>query len=108
MAHKLVLDPVDAAFLLICIDLNSPRPVQAELLQHVFGLTPCEAQLAKRLSTGSSLLQIATQQGVGVGTLRGQLKSIFIKTGTNRQHELVAILSRFVSFCGQECPSNAP
>jgi DNA-binding CsgD family transcriptional regulator len=94
VAQKVSLDVGSAVFLVICVDLNACGPVQTELLQSVFGLTRGEAQLARALSTGASLSEIAARTGVGIGTLRGQLKSIFLKTDTNRQAELAVILGQ--------------
>ena len=85
VAQKVSLDVGSAVFLIICVDLNACGPVQTELLQSVFGLTRGEAQLARALSTGASLSEIAARTGVGNGALRGQLKSIFLKTDTNRK-----------------------
>jgi DNA-binding CsgD family transcriptional regulator len=94
VARKLPLDRGSTNFLLICVDLNATQVVQAEWLRYVFGLTPGEARLAAQLCTGVPLRDIAVQRRIGVGTLRGQLKSIFAKTGTSRQPALVAMLSR--------------
>ena len=69
------------------------RP-HAGLLGRVFGMTGAEARLADRLMGGLSLQQAADLGGVTVETTRGQLKAVFSKTGTRRQAELVALLSR--------------
>jgi DNA-binding CsgD family transcriptional regulator len=94
VARKFPVDPGSAHFLLICVDLNTTQVVQPEWLRYVFGLTHAEALLAAQLCTGAALRDIAAKRGIGVGTLRGQLKSIFAKTGTSRQPALVAMLSR--------------
>ena len=59
------------------------------LLAEVFGLTPAEVQVATALSNGHSLEAIAQARGVVVGTIREQLKSLFSKTQTKRQNDLV-------------------
>src|SRR3954452_22996897 len=79
---------------LILVDLGiSPRP-PFRSLQKIFGLTPNEARLAAAMAGGESLEEIAGATNVTVNTLRKQLASIFEKTGTHRQSELVALLAR--------------
>lgn len=63
-------------------------------LQSAFGLTAAEARLANRLRHGESLSDVAEAAGISRETVRQHLKSIFLKTGTNRQAELVLLLSR--------------
>ena len=55
-------------------------------------LTKREAQIAALLAEGLSLPTIAERLRLGLGTLRNHVKSIFRKTGTRRQAELVALL----------------
>lgn len=76
--------------ILFVSDPARPLETPPELLQRLFGLTPAEAQVAALLAAGHSLQAIAEQQSVAVGTVRSQLKTIFSKTGTNRQGELVS------------------
>ena len=59
-----------------------------------FRLTPTEAQLAIRIAGGLSLDQVAEELNMSRETSRNHLKAIFAKTGTHRQGELVALLSR--------------
>jgi DNA-binding CsgD family transcriptional regulator len=78
----------------ILVDLDSaPRPT-AEALQKIFDLTTSEARLAVELASGKSLEEIALAAQVTIGTIRKQLGSVFTKTNTNRQAELVALLAR--------------
>jgi DNA-binding CsgD family transcriptional regulator len=90
---------------LVLIDTNRIKGLRPDILQMGFGLTRCEATLAAALSAGRPLKQIAKLRGVGIGTVRGQLKSIFIKTATTRQPELVAMLSRLAVVVEERAPS---
>ena len=76
---------------------HRPEP-HSQTLQHCFRLTRCEARLASALATGLSLRDIAERYGVEVGTIRAQLKSVFLKTGAQRQSELVSLLARLPLF----------
>jgi DNA-binding CsgD family transcriptional regulator len=60
-----------------------------------FGLTPAEAALLRALVAGRALAAAATRLGRRYNTARNQLQSIYAKTGTHRQAELVAkVLAR--------------
>ena len=65
---------------------------QAAFLQAEFGLTPAEARLVLRLVAGDSLRSSAKTLSIGYETARTTLKSIFQKTGTRRQAELVIVI----------------
>ena len=83
-----------AALVLILVDpMDCPQPSDG-ILEQVFGLTKSEARVASRLMCGESLHTIAETFGVAVGTVRAQMKSIFAKTHTHRQAELVSLLMR--------------
>lgn len=71
---------------------SSAPPVDSGLLYAVFGLTPAECRIATMLAEGLSLKQIADAQGIQHETVRKQLRSIYQKTSTNRQPELVRLL----------------
>ena len=70
----------------------SAPAIDSGLLYAVFGLTPAEARIATLLAEGLSLKQIAEVQGTQHDTVRKQLRSIFEKTSTNRQPELIRLL----------------
>lgn len=70
----------------------SAPAVDPGLLHAVFGLTPAEARIATLLADGLSLKQIAQAQGTRHDTVRKQLRSVYQKTATNRQPELVRLL----------------
>jgi DNA-binding CsgD family transcriptional regulator len=69
----------------------SPAPI---LIAAAFALTPAEARLAALLAQGMAPAEAARRLGISRETARNQLKAIFNKTGTHRQAELVALLSK--------------
>ncbi len=70
------------------------RAQTAAILQHAFGLTAAEADVALQLSDGNRPDAIAARRGVGVGTVRAQIKSAFAKAGVSGQVELVALIGQ--------------
>jgi DNA-binding CsgD family transcriptional regulator len=66
-------------------------------LRDRFDLTPAEARLVVHLVTGTSLKSSARALGVGYETVRRQVKSVFHKTGTHRQSELVLTVLRAIN-----------
>jgi DNA-binding CsgD family transcriptional regulator len=100
--RSLVVRPVQIAnpastgahTLVILIDLDyRPKP-SPQALQNLFLLSPAEAKHAVRIFEGETAAEIAASNGVKLATVRTQLASIFQKTQTHRQPELVALLAR--------------
>ena len=65
---------------------------QMEFLKNRFDLTPAEARLVVRLITGEALRPCAKALGIKYETVRSYLKSVFQKTKTRRQAELVLVV----------------
>jgi DNA-binding CsgD family transcriptional regulator len=63
-----------------------------DVLTGTWGMTVTEVRLALHLADGGTVAGYAELFGVAVGTARTQLKSIFAKTGVNRQAALVGLL----------------
>ncbi len=61
-------------------------------LKDKFGLTPAQSRLVLRLVAGDSLRLSAAALGIGYETARTTLKSVFRKTKTHRQAELVTMI----------------
>jgi DNA-binding CsgD family transcriptional regulator len=70
----------------------SAPPIDASLLYAVFGLTPAECRVATLLAEGLSPKEIAQEQGTQLDTIRKQMRSIFQKTRTHRQPDLIRLL----------------
>lgn len=73
--------------------LDRRRIATVNQLMELFGLSAAEARLARALCHGDSLEEYATDQGLKLPTVKTQLRSIFAKTGTERQSSLVRVLS---------------
>ena len=83
-----------ARALLLLSDLSWRSRPPSEALAVTFGLSPAEARLASLVATGLSTEQAANELGIARATARNHLKAVFAKTGTHRQGELIALLSR--------------
>lgn len=81
-----------AAALFTVHEVSPPEVKREQDFQALYGLTPREVQLCKRLVSGEPLARIADEMGITVETARQYLKSAFSKTGTSRQTELVLLL----------------
>jgi DNA-binding CsgD family transcriptional regulator len=80
---------------LVMLFLYHPRSAQVidtSLLSAAFGLSHAECRVATLLADGVPLKEIAEQLGIQYDTVRKQLHSIYTKTATNRQPELVRLL----------------
>jgi len=78
---------------LLTFSALGPRPgPPAAILAKAFRLTPSEAKLASIIARGVAPETAARELNISRETVRNQLKSVFAKTGTHRQGELVALL----------------
>jgi DNA-binding CsgD family transcriptional regulator len=80
--------------IIVIVDLERQPRLPEEVLRISFSLSPAEAKLAQHLVSGESIEAIAEDLGIAYETARNQLKSIFAKTDTHRQAELVGLLTR--------------
>jgi DNA-binding CsgD family transcriptional regulator len=80
---------------LLSID-NFDVYARLEQYKQLFKLTKAEAELAAYLSQGLTLNQLASQKLLSKHTLRTQLKSVFMKTETHSQNELIVLLKNVV------------
>jgi len=58
-----------------------------------FGLSRAEARLARAICHGDSVENYARDHDLRLPTVRTQLSSVFNKTGTDRQAELVRLVA---------------
>ena len=78
---------------LVTLNALGPKPgPPAAILAKTFQLTTPEAKLACVIARGAPLQTAARELEIPWETARNQLKSVFAKTYTHRQSELVALL----------------
>lgn len=99
IVHLIAHPPAPAAEtkLLVLIDPGQPGRLDEGVVRNLFGLTAAESNLAVRLARGERVRAIAQARGVGIGTVRTQLRTIFRKTRTKSQASLVLLLARLAT-----------
>ncbi len=63
----------------------------AQRVRQLYGLTETEARVMAALTLGETVYEIAIEHKVRASTVRAQVRSIFEKTGVNRQSDLVRL-----------------
>lgn len=86
--------PAAAGSLVFVVDPEGGAPGVEDHIRALYGLTPAEARLAVLLLAGRSLSGAARRLGVSRNTAHTQLASVFAKTGTSSQNELIRRLLR--------------
>jgi len=81
-----------AAIAFISDPQRRKRP-RSETLSALFGLSPAESRVTILLADGKSLAEISQLLGVTRNTVKTQLSSIFSKTKTARQSQLIRLLA---------------
>lgn len=74
---------------------HAPARLTAQRLIALYNVTVTEARLCLDLAEGLTIEECARRRDTSPHTARTQLKSIFAKTGTRRQAELVALVWRW-------------
>ena len=92
--HSTFLEKPDQPLALITVSaLTGSAPAQ-DRLAALFGLTRAEALLAREVADGKRLREVSLDRGVGMPTLRTQLRAVFAKTETTRQADLTRLVGR--------------
>jgi DNA-binding CsgD family transcriptional regulator len=80
-----------------CVFIHEPpgkqRPVPAQVLRQLYGLTAAEARLANALYVGQSLQSAAGTGGISRNTAKTVLKRVFVKCEVGSQAELLQLLA---------------
>ena len=74
--------------------LDRSEPLDPIFLASLFDLTPAEVRVAIAVVQGHDLKDVAKAHRTSIETVRSQLKSIYVKTDTHRQAQLVELLLR--------------
>lgn len=68
------------------------EPQLMDVAAALFGLTPAERRIASLFSVGNGAPQVAAALQSSLHTIHSHLKSIFAKTSTGSQNELIATI----------------
>lgn len=85
-------EPGEVGALVFVADPNMEIADLAEPVCRVFGLTAVETELAVALARGRTLQEAAQALRIKDETARSYLKKIFLKTGVNRQTDLIRLI----------------
>jgi DNA-binding CsgD family transcriptional regulator len=92
----------EAVALLMLSDPQSTSYPDATVLMSLYGLTPREASFAQTLAETRGMRPTSDELGISPETARRHLKSVFEKTRTHSQSELIHLLVRHpAAFVGQ-------
>jgi DNA-binding CsgD family transcriptional regulator len=83
----------NASGLVILAKSENANLPPSDLLESLFDLTPKEAAVGRKVALSKSLKTIATEQAVSVETIRWHLKNVMLKTGVNKQSELMQLIT---------------
>lgn len=81
----------------LIFDPSIKKTTAIRLFTSSYDLTKAEAMLALELAQGTSMEAFAAKRDISITTARTQLRSIFAKTETSRQPELVSLLLRSIA-----------
>jgi DNA-binding CsgD family transcriptional regulator len=83
----------NVAFVAVLYGPEESREISAEVLAELYGLTPAQADVARRLYAGHSVEETAMQLRLSLNTVRTHLKQIFSKCEVRSQAELLRMLA---------------
>ena len=83
--------------LVLLVDPDRHLHLNREAVATLFGLSPAESRLAVALFNGLRLNAAASELRISYETARTTLKNVFAKTGTDRQTELMVLLSKIAA-----------
>lgn len=83
--------------MVVLVDPEQRKLLAPSTLRHVFEMTDAEARLTALLGSGATIEEACEQLNIAKETGRNQLKSVFAKTGTHRQSELMMIVQSLLA-----------
>ncbi|WP_354442564.1 helix-turn-helix transcriptional regulator [Ottowia thiooxydans] len=80
----------------VLMERTADAAAAVSLARHAYRLSPTEASLLLALLHGQTPRDFADARGVRIRTVRTQLSSLLMKTRTQRQQDLVALMARLM------------
>ena len=75
--------------LIVFSDPEARIEVPERAIAQMFGLAPAQARLVAALVAGETMADYADSVGISMNTAKTQMRQIFLKTGVNRQADLI-------------------
>ena len=72
-------------------EITRPSAISSEFFARCYGVTQAERRLLEILAEGMTVTEAGHALQVSLNTVKSHLKSLFAKTGTNRQAELMRL-----------------
>ncbi|HLG55440.1 MAG TPA: LuxR C-terminal-related transcriptional regulator [Vicinamibacterales bacterium] len=91
-ANRVLFGPEPAGAIVFVTDPERSVLLSEHEIRTLFRLTPAEAKLTRLLAEGVTLSDAAIRLGLRAQTVRTRLKTIFEKTNTHRQTDLVRLV----------------
>jgi DNA-binding CsgD family transcriptional regulator len=91
-SHPFLLGSMSATALVTIDDPDMSSHAFDRALRDAFGLTEAECRVANGIFGGESAREMADRFGTSVHTVQSQIKSVYSKTGTRRQGELIRLI----------------
>jgi len=101
------LPNIVGSFRLWIVDVDRRRKPSSLALEELFSLTDTERKVVIDLVDGLALREIADMREISVNTVRAHMKSIFVKTRTNRQVDLVLLIQQIAADFPENCPTQS-
>ena len=83
----------DRTLLAYVYDPDYRSPPRKDQLKTFYNLTGAQSKVAIELYSVNNIITVAERLNISVNTARTHLRSIYQKTGTNNQSELMRLLS---------------
>jgi DNA-binding CsgD family transcriptional regulator len=84
--------PRQAVGIVFLVDVDKKTYLDRHVAADLYGATPAELNLAEHLCGGDTVSHAAAKLSISEATARTQLASLFAKTGTHRQADLIRAL----------------
>jgi DNA-binding CsgD family transcriptional regulator len=96
-AHFMAIGIPRPVAIVVVTDHSAQDHKLFERLRDTYALTPAEARLAIEVISGEGRNAAAARLGISLSTVRTHLSRVFEKTGTQRQAELVRVVSQLAA-----------
>jgi DNA-binding CsgD family transcriptional regulator len=92
-----IANPLHSHAVVFLSDSKQAQQISSDTLRDLFGFTGGEVRVAIHLANGFSIDETAKALGITKNTTKSHVKSIYEKTGVNKQIKLIQLIARSVA-----------